>query len=117
MRTRAKKFSVAVVALGGALALAGCGTPSSSHIVLGGSTSGVGATAPTTTAPSGTGAGRARAGTARRPPAPRGRALAPRGRALPLRLLSRGTPKRRPLLLTNRRSTRSASNSVRSGRA
>jgi hypothetical protein len=48
VRTRAKKFSVAVIALGGALALAGCGTPSSSHTVLGGSTGGVGATAPTT---------------------------------------------------------------------
>lgn len=57
MRTRAKKFSVAVIALGGALALAGCGTPSSSHVVLGGSTAGMGATAPPTTARSATGTG------------------------------------------------------------
>lgn len=35
MRKRAKKFSVAAAALGGALALGGCGTPSSSHVALG----------------------------------------------------------------------------------
>ena len=35
MRKRAKKFSVAAVALGGAIGLAACGIPSSSHVALG----------------------------------------------------------------------------------
>ncbi len=71
MRTRVKRFSVAAVALGAALALGGCGTPSSSHVALGSPSAQVGTTLASvnargdtvTTAESGTGRGSAGAKT------------------------------------------------------